>query len=221
MLASPATPTPRVGTASGTPTTTCRTPGTARRPTATAFECWSRARRASPRHRPRSASAHSSRRRRVHHPAVLAKRAATSITSAAAAAVLGVGAGWQVNEHQAIRRRAAATGRTGAPVRGGDRDRATARRRRVTDGIGSTVQGDDPARAVSSGSVLVGTASPRWQRPPSGRRVEHVGDPDADRLRGPTRRRSAADRSAHAFVDEPPGRSCAHTATSPRVDGGV
>ena len=97
---SPASPTPRVGTASGTPTTTCRTPAARRSPPGDMHECWAMLpaiAAVTERVRLGSLVAPTS----VHHPAVLANRAATIDHISDGRLVLGIGAGWQINEHHA------------------------------------------------------------------------------------------------------------------------
>ena len=117
----------------------------------------------------------------VHHPALLANRIATIDHISNGRAVLGLGAGWQVNEHRAygieLRRRANASA-----VRRGDPDRAVAARpsnEPRSTGAYYTITDAPCDRSPSRRRlpILVGTSGPRddaHHRPPR-RRVEHVG----------------------------------------------
>ena len=102
----------------------------------------------------------------LHHPVVLAKRAATVAHLAGERAVLGLGAGWQVNEHAAYGFELPAPGErvdrfaealeVVVSLREGGRANAGGRTFRVDDAPFA------PAPALLP--VLIGTASPRMLR---------------------------------------------------------
>ena len=180
---SPGWPTPKAGTASGSPTTTCRTPASEDIRAGDMHECWAMLpaiAAVTERVRVGSLVAPTS----VHHPAVLANRAATIDHISNGRMVLGVGAGWQINEHHAYGIELEPPAPRVDAVRRGDPDHPVAadrgahrlRRRRTT-----TIT-DAPCRPEAD---PVAAADPRRHRQPadaadhrpSRRRVEHLGRP--------------------------------------------
>jgi probable F420-dependent oxidoreductase len=104
----------------------------------------------------------------VHHPALLAKRAATIDRLSGGRMVLGLGAGWQINEHRAYGIELAAPG-----PRVSRFEEAIRIVRSLLDEERTTFQGEyyeitdapcEPKPVQSPLPVLVGTASPRMLR---------------------------------------------------------
>ena len=146
----------------------------------------------------------------VHHPAVLANRATTIDHLSNGRMVLGLGAGWQINEHKAYGIELEPPGRRVQRfeeaiqiIRALD-DRGP-HRRSTGDVYTITDATADPKPIQSPLPILVGTAGPRMLRidRPSRRRVEHVGQPrHRDRAaggvhRGVRRRRTRPGDDAH------------------------
>ena len=111
----------------------------------------------------------------VHHPALLAKRAATIDRLSGGRMVLGLGAGWQINEHHAYGIELEPPGQAGEPVRGGDHDRPVdaVGRTRPRSTASSTTSPTPPAtpsrssrrcRSWSAPAARGCSASPRARR---------------------------------------------------------
>ena len=134
----------------------------------------------------------------VHHPAVLANRAATIDHISNGRLVLGIGAGWQINEHHAYGIELEPPAHAGRPVRGGDPDRAQpVRRTSAPRSRARTTRSPTPRWTRSRCSRRCRSSSARRARaccasPRARRRMEHVGRTRVGRRR---RRRSSSRRA--------------------------
>jgi alkanesulfonate monooxygenase SsuD/methylene tetrahydromethanopterin reductase-like flavin-dependent oxidoreductase (luciferase family) len=128
----------------------------------------------------------------VHHPAVLANRAATIDHLSNGRFVLGMGAGWQINEHQAygIELQAPGSASTGSRRRSRSSGRCSpsdAPRSRAST-TGSPTHRATRSRAVDPLPILIGTGSPRMLRITA--RTPTSGTPGERPRRSPRRARA-------------------------------
>ena len=104
----------------------------------------------------------------VHHPAVLANRATTIDHLSNGRMVLGLGAGWQINEHKAygIELEPPGGGCSASRRRSRSSARSTTQDRTTFDGDVYTITDAtaDPKPIQSPLPILVGTAGPRMLR---------------------------------------------------------